>query len=142
MEFRSNTHKIAYWVVTVLTALLFGVPGIADIIGLPHFVEESARLGYPAYFLPFLGVWKVLGAIVILVPRTARVKEWAYAGMIFDVSGAVTSRIAMGDALPEIVVPCVLAVLVYASWTLRPPQRRLMPPEVAINPPGARAGLA
>lgn len=142
MEFGSRAQRIAYWVTTILTALLFAVPGVGDIIGLPHFVEESARLGYPSYFLPFLGVWKVLGAIAIVLPRTPRVKEWAYAGMMFDISGALTSRIVMGDPAPMIIVPCVLAALVVASWALRPQQRRLASQEVGAPAPAARPGLA
>lgn len=142
MEFRSRTQGIAYWVTTVLTALLFAAPGIGDVIGLSHFVAESMRLGYPSYFLPFLGVWKILGGVAILLPRTARLKEWAYAGMMFDISGALTSRIVVGDPVPMIIVPCVLAALVLASWALRPQQRRLMSPDVRIHTAAARPGLA
>jgi len=142
MEFRSKTQRNVYWVATVLTALLFAVPGIGDVLGFPHFVTEASRLGYPDYFLPFLGAWKILGAIAIVLPRTARLKEWAYAGMTIDISGALASHIALGDPLPTIVVPCVIAALVFASWALRPQQRRLLSPQVQIHTSAARSDLA
>jgi uncharacterized membrane protein YphA (DoxX/SURF4 family) len=125
MSNRKKLVGVGYWMATGLTALLFAVPGIALVLRNPHFAAEIARLGYPPYFLPFLGVWKVLGAIVILVPDARRLKEWAYAGMIFDISGAIVSRASIGDHGPDLILPFVIACLVALSWGLRPDDRRL-----------------
>jgi hypothetical protein len=116
---------LVYWGSTSLTAALFAAPGLALIMRNPHFVADMTRLGYPAYFLPFLGIWKILGAIVIIAPGTRYLKEWAYAGMIFDISGAIVSRAAIGDRGPELILPFVIAGLVALSWGLRPDGRRL-----------------
>ena len=85
-------------------------------------------LGYPPYFLTVLGVWKVLGAIAILMPRFPRLKEWAYAGIFFDLTGAAASYAAAGDhgvSAFHILAPLFLAVLAVASWALRPESRTI-----------------
>ncbi len=125
MSSRAKWIVIIYWASTVLTALLFAAPGLALVLRDPHFVAEMTRLGYPGYFLPFLGIWKILGAIVILVPGARYLKEWAYAGMIFDICGAIVSRAAAGDHGPELVLPFVIAGIAALSWALRPDNRRL-----------------
>ncbi len=86
------------------------------------------HLGYPVYFTTILGVWKVLGGIVVLAPRLARLKEWAYAGMLFDLTGATASHAAVGDPVAKIVTPLVILGIVMASWSLRPESRRLPGP--------------
>jgi uncharacterized membrane protein YphA (DoxX/SURF4 family) len=83
------------------------------------------HLGYPPYFMTILGVWKILGGIAVLLPRTPRLKEWAYAGMIFDLTGAAFSHAASGDPAGKVIAPLVLAGLVAASWALRPEGRVL-----------------
>jgi len=84
-----------------------------------------AALGYPAYFVTMLGIWKVLGATVILAPRLPLVKEWAYAGMAFDLTAAAYSHVAVGDPAAKAVVPMVILGIVAASWFLRPGSRVL-----------------
>ena len=125
----SNTdaklRTLAYWSSTALSAALFAVPGVALIVRVPHFVHDMAHLGYPDYLLPLLGVWKVLGALVILAPRLARLKEWAYAGMIFDATGATISRGILGDGIFAIAMPLIISGVVLASWALRPAGRTL-----------------
>lgn len=81
------------------------------------------RLGYPGYFSVDLGVWKVLGAIVVLVPRFPRLKKWAYAGMFFTMIGAALSHLAAHDSAVMLIGPLVFAVLVVVSWSLRPSSR-------------------
>jgi hypothetical protein len=120
-----DNKTIGYWVVTVLAALLFAAPGTALVTGVPHFAADMAHLGYPGYFGTFLGIWKILGAVAILIPGFALLKEWAYAGMLFDISGALASRAAMGDGGVAIIVPIAIAVVVAASWALRPADRRV-----------------
>lgn len=120
-----NLPILAYWIVTGLAALLFAAPGTALLLHNAHFAADMARLGYPTYFLPFLGIWKILGAIAVVVPGTPRLKEWAYAGMMFDISGAVVSRAFAGDIGLELILPFFIAGLVALSWALRPADRRL-----------------
>jgi uncharacterized membrane protein YphA (DoxX/SURF4 family) len=112
-----------YWVFTALTALLFAVPGMALLLRIPHFTEDMAQLGYPSYFLTILGVWKLLGVLAILVPGLPRLKEWAYAGMIFDLTSAVISRTVTGGAVIKILPPLVAIAIVMLSWKLRPAAR-------------------
>ncbi|ABF42576.1 conserved hypothetical protein [Candidatus Koribacter versatilis Ellin345] len=119
------TKASGYWASTVLAALLFMVPGLGLLGRVSHFTDDMAHLGYPLYFLTFLGAWKVLGALAILAPGIPRVKEWAYAGMIFDLSGAMISRAVMGDGAVKVIVPCVVGCLVVFSWSLRPAGRLL-----------------
>ena len=114
-----------YWVCTVLIGLSFLSGGVADLLRPPQVLEGMTHLGYPAYFVIILGVWKVLGGGVVLLPGLALIKEWAYAGMIFDLTGASASHFAAGDVLFHIVTPLVLAALVVASWALRPEGRKL-----------------
>jgi uncharacterized membrane protein YphA (DoxX/SURF4 family) len=120
-----RSRRIAYWSTTTATALLFAVPGAALVARIPHFVDEMSRLQYPAYFLSLLGVAKLLGAAVILLPRLPRLKEWAYAGLLFDAVGAVVSRTAIGDEPVKLLLPILIGVLALLSWQLRPESRRL-----------------
>jgi uncharacterized membrane protein YphA (DoxX/SURF4 family) len=122
---RKNARELGYWIATALAVLLFAVPGAALLIRNAHFASEMARLGYPAYFLTILGALKILGALVILVPGFRRLKEWAYAGLMFDVLGAVLSRLAMGDPAAMLVVPLLVGALALFSWALRPAARTL-----------------
>jgi hypothetical protein len=80
------------------------------------------------YFFGILGFWKVLGAIAILVPRFPRLKEWAYAGIFFDLTGAAASCAAVGGYgvyAFHVLAPLVLAVLAVASWAVRPQSRAI-----------------
>jgi uncharacterized membrane protein YphA (DoxX/SURF4 family) len=123
----ARAREILYWAATTVTALAFSVPGLGNLVRAPHIAQDMAHLGYPAYFLVILGTWKVLGAIAVVAPRLPRLKEWAYAGMIFDLTGAAASRAAVGDGAAKVVVPLIIGGVVLASWSLRPPARRLEP---------------
>src|SRR5215467_670000 len=94
-SFRSRT--IAYWVTTALVAAELAVGGVWDIMRIPYVRTVIEHLGYPSYFLVILGLWKVLGAAALLVPRFPRLKEWAYAGTFFNYTGALASHLAVGD---------------------------------------------
>jgi hypothetical protein len=85
-------------------------------------------LGYPDYVLPLLGAWKIFGALAILAPRLARLKEWAYAGMVFDATGAAVSRAVLGDGPFAVALPLLISGVVLASWALRPAGRTLNAP--------------
>jgi uncharacterized membrane protein YphA (DoxX/SURF4 family) len=120
---------VFYWVTTILAAAAFVVPGLGNLARAPHIAQDMAHLGYPPYFLTVLGTWKVLGAIAVLAPRFPRLKEWAYAGMLFDLTGAAASRAVMGDGATMVIVPLVIAGVVLTSWSLRPAGRRLDSPK-------------
>ncbi|HXO18647.1 MAG TPA: DoxX family protein [Thermoanaerobaculia bacterium] len=120
-----KARAVGYWICTALIAFAFLSGGVVDVMRPQQALEGMTHLGYPPYFMIILGVWKILGGVVILLPGFALPKEWAYAGMIFDLTGASASHFATGDDVRHIVVPLVLAVLVVASWALRPESRRL-----------------
>ncbi|CAH0307022.1 hypothetical protein SRABI96_04824 [Peribacillus sp. Bi96] len=89
--------KIIYWIFTGLLVVLMGLGSIPDIMSVPDAVDLFTHLGYPTYLLPFLGIAKLLGIVAILVPGFPRIKEWAYAGFVFDLTGALYSSISVGD---------------------------------------------
>jgi uncharacterized membrane protein YphA (DoxX/SURF4 family) len=120
-----NTRNIVYWVATALTAFVFLSGGVADVLRPKPAVEGMVHLGYPIYFMVILGVWKFLGGITILLPRTALLKEWAYAGMLFDLTGASASHASSGDPLIKVVTPIIILGIVIASWALRPQSRKI-----------------
>ena len=82
------------------------------------------RLGYPVYLLTILGVWKILGVVAVLIPKYPVLKEWAYAGFFFAMSGAVISHIVSGDPVSQIFPALLLMVLTVVSWYFRPASRR------------------
>jgi uncharacterized membrane protein YphA (DoxX/SURF4 family) len=120
-----KTRLIAYWVTTALTAFAFLAGGASDLARPAELMKGMAELGYPDYVVTILGVWKVLGAIAVLAPGLSRLKEWAYAGMFFDLSGAAASHAAVGDPVAKIVTPLIILGIVIASWALRPESRKL-----------------
>ena len=123
----TKAKNIAYWTTTGLVAFFIGSGGVAQLAQFranPH--GTVPVLGYPMYFFAILGFWKVLGAIAILVPRFPRLKEWAYAGIFFDLTGAVASVAAVGVYRVyafHILAPLIIAGLTVASWALRPQSR-------------------
>jgi uncharacterized membrane protein YphA (DoxX/SURF4 family) len=120
-----KAKAIGYWVTTVLTALLIGSGGIMQVMRRPDAVAGITNLGYPVYFVVLLGVWKILGAVAIVAPRLPRLKEWAYAGIIFDLTGAAISHAASGSSAGNVIGPALFAVMALASWALRPQSRTL-----------------
>ena len=121
-----KARNIAYWITTILVALPIGSGGVVQLAFLGDSTPGTVLLGYPLYFFHILGFWKVLGAIAILVPRFPRLKEWAYAGIIFDLTGAAASNAAVGGYgvyFFHILAPLLLAGLTLASWALRPESR-------------------
>ena len=129
--------SIAFRVTTLLGPASFVIGGFLHITREEQVVATLAHLGYPVYFATILGVWKLLGAIAVVVPRFPRLKEWAYAGFFFDLTGAAASRAFVGDGLVDIAAPLAFLALVVASWALRPPSRKLMAGE-NLGLPGDR----
>jgi hypothetical protein len=121
----SRKAMIGYWVCTLFVAIPALAAGTMDVLHLQPLFGLLLHLGYPAYFATMLGVWKVLGAIVLLAPRYPLIKEWAYAGMVIDYSSAVLSHAASGDGAGAIAGPALSLVAIAASWYLRPRSRRL-----------------
>lgn len=118
-------HKFAYLASTTLVVIAFAFGGFADLARTPDMVAAMQHLGYPEHLLIVLGIWKLLGALAIAVPRLPILKEWAYAGMTFDLTGAAVAHTAVGDPASNVIVPLVLLGLVLTSWALRPEGRRL-----------------
>ena len=125
-----NGRAIAYWTTTGLLAAEFLMGGAFAVAQPPVAVEGMHHLGYPVYFGVLLGVWKLLGAVALLAPRTPRIKEWAYAGIFFDLTGAAVSHAASGDGVGDIVAPLLFVALLVASYALRPASRTLAPVEL------------
>ena len=107
----SRRRATAYWVTTVLVAAELALGGAWDILRIPYVRSIMEHLGYPSYSLVILGVWKVLGAAAVLVPRYPLLKEWAYAGAVFNYTGAVASHLAVGDGAAAVAYPLVQLVL-------------------------------
>ncbi|MHA4808966.1 DoxX family protein [Flavitalea flava] len=114
-----------YWIITAILAFCIFSGGMAQAFQVKGVMDGFKPLGYPAYFISLIGVWKVLGIIAILIPKFKLLKEWAYAGIFFTMTGAVFSHIASGDIAVQIIAPVLLAVLTVLSWYLRPADRKI-----------------
>jgi hypothetical protein len=125
VEKQSIGIKVAYWVATVLVAFPMLSGGAIQLIGQKEAVAGMQQLGYPAYFVTILGFWKFLGGIAILVPGFRLLKEWAYAGIMFDLTGAAATNFACHAPAWHVLAPLVIAVFAIVSWALRPESRRL-----------------
>lgn len=119
----SKPRLIGYWVTTGLLAATFLAAGAAELASNREAVASTVALGYPAYVLTILGAWKVLSVPALLAPRLPRLKEWAYAGIFFDLTGAAVSHAVSGDPPGRMATPLVLLFIAAASWALRPPSR-------------------
>jgi hypothetical protein len=117
--------RVVYWVCTGLVVFFIGSGGLAYAARVPEVVQGVVALGFPVHFVVLLGVWKVLGSIAILVPGFPLIKEWAYAGIMIDLTGAAYTSIATGAEWWHAAVPLSIAVLLAVSWALRPESRRL-----------------
>ena len=118
--------NIFYWVFTGLFSAMMLGSAIPDVISSPIAVQGMhAELGYPVYFIPFIGVAKVLGVLAILLPLSARIKEWAYAGLVFDLIGATFSIIAIGKLdWMFMILPLFLAIASYVFYHKRKKQQK------------------
>lgn len=117
---------IIYWVATCLTAFGMLASGIAQVLQVKAWVDIIVPLGYPPYFLYIIGIWKILGAIVILIPGFKLVKEWAYAGLFFAMTGAVASHLACGHGVGDVIPPFMQTVFIILSWYFRPANRKII----------------
>lgn len=123
----SKRNKIIYWVATLWLSLGMASTGIVQMMHVKEEVDMFSQLGYGTNFLTLLGVWKILGVIAVLAPGLTLIKEWAYAGFFFAMTGAMYSHIAVGNPFNDVWPPMLLLVLTIVSWYFRPPQRRVIP---------------
>jgi len=115
---------VGYWLFTVVVAFELAAGALWDLLHIEYVRVVLAHLGYPAYLLVILGVWRIPGALALLVPRFPRLKEWAYAGAFFDYTGAAASHFLAGDRASLWAGPLAFSVFTMASWALRPELRR------------------
>jgi hypothetical protein len=120
-----KAQTIGYWTCTAIIAFSFLSGGIVYVMRVPDVVQGVAHLGFPLHFVTLLGVWKVLGAIALVLPGIPLVKEWAYAGIFFDLTAAAVAFASTGTAGWHVFAPLVMVAILVASWALRPDSRKL-----------------
>ena len=120
-----NRKLVGYWIATGLVCLVFTLGGIANLLQAEQQQEIMQKLGYPVYLMTLLGVAKLLAVMAILAPGRKLLKEWAYAGLTFDMIGASFSHASIGDPIPSVIVPLVVLSVMAASYALRPESRRI-----------------
>jgi len=123
----TKRNKILYWIATLWLALGMTSTAVVQLIRMKEEVAKtSLELGYPIYFLSIIGTWKILGVITVLIPKFPLLKEWAYAGFFFLMSGAILSHLIVGDQPKELFGPTLLLILTILSWYFRPANRKLI----------------
>lgn len=126
-DWKMNLKSIGYWLTTILFGVAMGFGGFADLIQNPTVMEGMRKLGYPDYFAAIIGFWKIAGVVVLLIPGWRHLKEWAYAGFFFDLTGASASHLMISDPMPEPIIPLVVLAIGMISWYLRPESRCFEP---------------
>jgi uncharacterized membrane protein len=120
-------NLIIYWIATGLLSFGMLTSGLAQLLHAKQMVDLIVPLGYPLYFLYIIGTWKILGVIAILLPRFKLVKEWAYAGFFFVMTGALISHLASGDdSIKGIIGPFMQTIFIILSWYFRPANRKII----------------
>jgi len=132
--------KLLYWISTGLIALFMAASAIPDVLRVEAALTIIRHLGYPDYFLTLLGVAKLLGVVALVAPVPRTLREWAYAGLTFDLIAAAISHASVGDPIGNVLTPLVaLAVLhaSYSGWRHREaPEKK---PQGAVDPTLARS---
>ncbi|MDM1294703.1 DoxX family protein [Sphingobacterium sp. N143] len=118
-------NKIIYWITTVFLSIGMTAGGVQQMLQIGGYNEIVSSLGYPLYVLSILGVWKLLGVVTILIPRFLLLKEWAYAGFFFAMSGAFISHLAVGQPFTEALPSLILLSVTVLSWYFRPADRKI-----------------
>lgn len=121
----NKLNKTIYWIATIFLSLGMLAGGIQQMLQVGGYNEIVTGLGYPLYLLSIIGVWKILGVAAILMPRLPLLKEWAYAGFLFVLSGAFISHLAVGQPFVEALPALILMVMTTLSWYFRPAGRKL-----------------
>lgn len=120
----TKRNKIIYWIATIWLALGMISTAIVQLMQMKEEVDNVTRLGYPPYILTIIGVWKILGVVVILIPKFPLVKEWAYAGFFFAMTGALISHFVLGNSFGVYYGALLLLILTVVSWYFRPSDRK------------------
>lgn len=118
-------NKIIYWMATLWLALGMASTGTVQLLKVKEEVANITQLGYPLYFLTLLGIWKILGVVAVLIPKFPLLKEWAYAGFFFAMSGAIFSQLSSGNPLQKILPSLLLLILTIVSWYFRPADKKV-----------------
>jgi uncharacterized membrane protein YphA (DoxX/SURF4 family) len=113
---KATTKAIAYWMTTGFVVLAMFSGGIAELSHRPETINGMRELGYPVYFVMILGFWKLLGSVALVIPKFPRLKEWAYAGIFFNMTGAAVSHVVSQSPAWHVVVTLGLAALTVSSW--------------------------
>ncbi|MGE5942941.1 MAG: DoxX family protein [Flavobacteriales bacterium] len=121
----AKRKKIIYWIVTIFLSIAMVAGGVQQMLQIGGYNDIIKQLGYPQYLLSILGVWKLLGVIAILIPKFPLLKEWAYAGFFFAMSGAFTSHLAVGQPFTEAIPSLILLLVIILSWYFRPESRKI-----------------
>jgi len=129
----------ARWVLTGLASALIVVSAVPDVLRLPGALMVFHHLGYPAYLLPFLGVAKLLGVAAVLTPGVTTLKEWAFAGLTFDVTGALYSHVSVGDP-PQVWIPAAIGLILVSSAYVAHRRRLKAVPALALSLDTGRSG--
>lgn len=120
-----KSHKVIYWIATVWLSLGMASTGIVQLMKMQEEIDNFNSLGYPIYLMTIIGAWKIAGVIAVLVPKFTLLKEWAYAGFFFAMSGAIISHLAVGHGGLQVFGPALLLVLTIVSWYFRPANRKM-----------------
>lgn len=118
-------QQIIYWIATIWLSLGMVSTGVVQLMRMEQEVQKMYALGYAPYVMTLIGFWKIAGTVVVLLPQLPLVKEWAYAGFFFLMSGALVSHLAMHDDPINCFGPALLLVLNIVSWYFRPQNRKL-----------------
>jgi uncharacterized membrane protein YphA (DoxX/SURF4 family) len=131
-------NRIIYWIATIWLSLGMLSTGVVQLFKLkgdgPGSLDSMMRLGYPVYFVTLLGICKILGVVILLIPKFPLLKEWAYAGFFFMMSGAIFTHIAAGNSMSEIFTSLLLLILTVVSWYYRPSDRKIVSLNRLNNP--------
>jgi hypothetical protein len=116
--------NIFYWICTGILIPALGIGSAFGVVSDPGSVQIVTSLGYPAYLVPFLSLARLLGLAVIVIPKLRRLKEWAYAGLAFDIIGAMYSQMAIGNPVKYLVFLFMALLFLFGSYLLY--HRRLL----------------
>ena len=124
----TKRNKIIYWISTIWLALGMVSTGLGQLLKFKGQGDADmiTHLGYPIYLLTILGVWKILGVVAVLIPKFPLLKEWAYAGFFFAMSGAIFSHATSADPVVELFPSLLLLILTVVSWYFRPADRKII----------------
>ena len=126
----TKRNKIIYWIATIWLSLGMLSTGVVQLLKIkgdgPGSLDSMTHLGYPVYFVTILGICKILGVVALLIPKSPLLKEWAYAGFFFMMSGAIFTHIAADNSISEIFPSLLLLILTFVSWYFRPADRKLI----------------